>query len=226
MSRAVAVACLCAAFAVTLVVTPWSDERVTDLYVYEHNAAAFLDGGLPYRHVFFEYPPLAAPLLALPGLAGTDHDAYRLAFAALMLAFAVGVLLLVRALARDTAGDERLAMAAVALALISLGSSTGATAVLLAIWGVIGTAAPVAWWTWLARTLPQDAEDGGGLMVASIQLAITVGAAAGGLLFDASGYASTFTLAALLLAGSAVAALAAHRAAARSAGPTQEEIEP
>jgi hypothetical protein len=27
---------------------------------------------------------------------------------------------------------------------------------------LIGTAAPVAWWTWLSRTLPHDAEAGGG----------------------------------------------------------------
>ena len=118
-----------------------------------------------------------------------------------------------------------LAMAAVALALVGFGSSAAETAVLLAVWGMIGTAAPVAWWTWLARTLPQDAEDGGGLMVAAIQLAITLGAAAGGLLFDASGYASTFTLAALLLAGSAAAALVASRAAARSPSNPQEETE-
>ena len=61
-----------------------------------------------------------------------------------------------------------LAMAAIAAALIVLGSSTAATAVLLALWGLIGTAAPVAWWTWLTRTLPEDAEPAGGLMVAAI----------------------------------------------------------
>src|SRR5215212_1728222 len=38
-----------------------------------------------------------------------------------------------------------LAMAAIALALIALGNSPFATAVLLAGWGLIGTAAPVAW---------------------------------------------------------------------------------
>ncbi|HEX8477147.1 MAG TPA: MFS transporter, partial [Telluria sp.] len=49
-------------------------------------------------------------------------------------------------------------MAVVAAALIAFGSSTGATALLLAIWGLAGTSAPVGWWTWLARTLPDDAE--------------------------------------------------------------------
>jgi predicted MFS family arabinose efflux permease len=43
-------------------------------------------------------------------------------------------------------------------------------------------------------------------------MAITIGAAAGGLLFDNSGYASTFVVSAAMLAGSAVVALAASRA--------------
>jgi predicted MFS family arabinose efflux permease len=61
-------------------------------------------------------------------------------------------------------------MAVIALALIAFGSSLPATAVLLAIWGLVGTAAPVGWWTWLAQTLPRDAEAGGGLMVASCSM--------------------------------------------------------
>src|SRR5215218_801205 len=104
------------------------------------------------------------------------------------------------------------AMAAIALALVALGSSPFATAVLLAGWGLIGTAAPVAWWTWLSRTLPEEAEAAGGLMVAAIQMAITLGAAAGGLLFDSSGYESTFALSAAMLVASAIVAFAAGRA--------------
>jgi predicted MFS family arabinose efflux permease len=100
-----------------------------------------------------------------------------------------------------------LAMAAVALGLIAFGSSPFATAVLLAGWGLIGTAAPVAWWTWLSRTFPDDAEAAGGLMVAAVQLAITIGAAAGGFLFDSSGYESTFGVSAAMLAGSALVAV-------------------
>jgi predicted MFS family arabinose efflux permease len=70
-----------------------------------------------------------------------------------------------------------LAMAAIAVALTTLGASRVAVGVLLAGWGLIGTAAPVAWWTWLSKVLPDDAEAGGGLMVAVIQLAIACGAA-------------------------------------------------
>ncbi|WP_437373197.1 MFS transporter [Inquilinus limosus] len=85
-----------------------------------------------------------------------------------------------------------LGMAAIAVALIALGHWPLGGAVLLGGWGLLGTSAPVGWGTWLSRTLPDDAEAGGGLMVATIQLAITAGASFGGLLFDLSGYQATF----------------------------------
>jgi predicted MFS family arabinose efflux permease len=105
------------------------------------------------------------------------------------------------------------AMAVIALALISFGSQPLVVATLLAAWGLIGTAAPVGWWTWMSKVLPDDAEAGGGLMVAVIQLAITAGAAAGGFLFDGSGYRATFAASALILALSAIIALIAARKA-------------
>jgi predicted MFS family arabinose efflux permease len=71
-----------------------------------------------------------------------------------------------------------LAMAAIALTLVGAGRNTVAVAILLALWGLLATAAPVAWWTWLARTLPRSAEAGGGLMVAVVQLAKCAVAAA------------------------------------------------
>lgn len=117
-----ALAALVGSWAVTLWVMPWSDERVNDLFVYRTDAAAFLDGLLPYRDIGFEYPPLAAPALALPGVFGTGASAYRWAFAAMALGLAICVLLLVRALARRTGGDERLAVAAVALAPLVTGA--------------------------------------------------------------------------------------------------------
>jgi predicted MFS family arabinose efflux permease len=103
-------------------------------------------------------------------------------------------------------------MAAIAVALIAFGSSLAATAILLAVWGLIGTAAPVGWWTWVAKTLPDDAEAGGGLVVAVVQLAIMLGAGVGGLLFDASGYQASFGMSAVLLVIAAVLAALAARA--------------
>jgi predicted MFS family arabinose efflux permease len=67
------------------------------------------------------------------------------------------------------------------------------------------------WGTWLSRVLRDEAEAGGGLQVAIIHLAITAGAAIGGMLFDSVGWQSTFGFAAVLLTGSSVAALAAWR---------------
>lgn len=106
-------------------------------------------------------------------------------------------------------------MAVIALALVSFGSSVATTTVLLGLWGLVATAAPVGWWTWLARTLPDAAEAGGGLMVAIIQLAIASGATIGGLVFDLSGYRATFELSAALLGVAAVLAFLAARVAKR-----------
>ncbi len=102
-------------------------------------------------------------------------------------------------------------MAAVAVLLALLGGSTAAAALLLAVWGFVGTAAPVAWWTWLARTVPGDAEAGGGLMVAIVQLAITLGATLGGLVFDVAGPAPEFLASAGMLALATLSAVAVAR---------------
>ncbi|HVG76392.1 MAG TPA: glycosyltransferase 87 family protein [Thermoleophilaceae bacterium] len=105
---------LVAGWALTLWVAPWSDERVNDLFVYRAFAAPVLDGGLPYRDVAFEYPPLAAPAIALPGLVSTAAEGFRWAFAVWTLLGAAAVVLLCGALARHTGGDARRAMLAAA----------------------------------------------------------------------------------------------------------------
>lgn len=92
-----------------------------------------------------------------------------------------------------------LLMAATALALIAFGESVAMAFVLLGFWGLIATAAPVGWWAWLAKSLPENAEAGGGLMVAVIQLSIALGSTAGGLLFDLTGYRSAFVASAIVL---------------------------
>jgi predicted MFS family arabinose efflux permease len=103
-------------------------------------------------------------------------------------------------------------LAAVSCGLVVMGTFSGPTAVLLALWGMIGTGAPVAWWTWVARQFPKDAEAAGGLLVAVVQFAITLGAAGGGFLFDTAGYRTSFLSSAALLGASALlAALSARR---------------
>ncbi len=119
---ALALCGLTVAFAVTLWVDPWADQRVNDLSVYRSLAEPVLHGSLPYRDVFLEYPPLAAPAIALPGLAGTGEPAFRLAFAGWALLLAAAVLLLCGGLAARTGGDRRAAMLAVAAAPLLCGA--------------------------------------------------------------------------------------------------------
>ena len=68
---------------------PFSGPEESDLPVYAYYADLMLHGDLPYRDFGFEYPPLAAPLMALGGIAGTGEREYELAFAALTFAAAL-----------------------------------------------------------------------------------------------------------------------------------------
>lgn len=119
-------------------------------------------------------------------------------------------------------------MTVIALALIPIGTWVWPAAVLLAAWGLLGTAAPVGWWSWIAETLPKDAEAGGGLMVTVIQLAIALGSTVGGLLFDGGGYRSTFIVsAAVLLFGAFLTVLTSRSQAshaARTGAPTRGNV--
>jgi Glycosyltransferase family 87 len=117
-----ALALLAAGWGLTLWVMPWSDERVNDLSVYRSYAEPVLGGGLPYRDVFSEYPPLASPAIALPGVVGTAEEAFRLAYAGWTLLLATVVVLLCGALARRTGGDRRRALLAAALTPILFGA--------------------------------------------------------------------------------------------------------
>ena len=63
----------------------------------------------------------------------------------------------------------------------------------------------------MTRVIPNDLEAGGGLQVALVQVAITLGAFFGGLLLDASGLTSPLLLGSALLALSAVLAFATTR---------------
>ncbi|HBH7051191.1 TPA: MFS transporter [Morganella morganii] len=103
-------------------------------------------------------------------------------------------------------------MAITALALIIFGSQVAIVIALLGLWGLISTGAPVGWWAWVPRTFPQNAEAGGGLMVAMIQLSIAFGSTVGGLLFDHHGYQSTFLASAGMLIISAALIFLTSRA--------------
>lgn len=106
---------LAGGWAATLWIAPWSDERVNDLFVYRVFTEPVLSGSLPYRDAFLEYPPLAAPAIALPGLLGTGEEVFRWAFAGWTFLLAAAVVLLCGALAARTGGDARRALLAAAL---------------------------------------------------------------------------------------------------------------
>lgn len=152
----------------------------------------------------------------LEGVTGVDVSTLSLMLLGLGLAGFIGTFVIERFIGKGlyrTLTVIPLIMAAIALALVGFGASPWLTAVLLGLWGLVATAAPVGWWTWLAHTLPDDAEAGGGLLVAIVQLAIAGGAIVGGLAFDLSGYKATFELSATVLVGAAVLAWLAGRSA-------------
>ncbi|PMR68834.1 MFS transporter [Halomonas heilongjiangensis] len=95
-----------------------------------------------------------------------------------------------------------LMMGTLGVALVVLESTPATDAALVAMWGLAFGAIPVAWSTWLTRTVPDEAESASGLLVAAINLAIATGAAVGGLIFDLGGALNVFAVsgAVLLLA--------------------------
>lgn len=93
-----------------------------------------------------------------------------------------------------------LTMGVLGLGLVAVGGGAPvANTAMVALWGVAFGAVPVAWSTWLTRTVPDEAESAGGLLVAAVQLAIATGAAAGGAIFDVSGALGVFTGAGFVL---------------------------
>ncbi|WP_312247425.1 MFS transporter [Stutzerimonas nitrititolerans] len=150
-------------------------------------------------------------LETVTGVHGTDISIVLLVIG---VAGFIGTLLIGNLLQRrffQTMVAIPLLMTLTALALVAFGDWFALVVALLGLWGLTGTAAPVGWWAWIAMTFPKDAEAGGGLFVAVVQLSIALGSTLGGLLFDHSGYQATFfTSAAMLLVSAALTILTAR----------------
>jgi len=134
----------------------------------------------------------------------TQVDVRVLSFILLVIGVAgfIGTMLIGMFLKRGLYGTliiVSMLMALIALMLIPWGRWVIPVAVLLGFWGLLATAAPVGWWSWVAQAMPESAEAGGGLMVAVVQLCIALGSMLGGLLFDSTGYRSTFFASSTLL---------------------------
>src|SRR5580704_6750886 len=103
-----------------------------------------------------------------------------------------------------------MALAAVTIGLLAVGHSLWGVAAMMVVWGTLNSAIPVAWSTWLSKGIRDEPESGGGLMVATIQLAIMLGAGFGGLLLDHLSIVATFIGSAVLLAIASVTVGGAH----------------
>ncbi|MBW3805917.1 MFS transporter [Aeromonas jandaei] len=92
-----------------------------------------------------------------------------------------------------------LALGVITLALLTVAHHFWGVALMLILWGTLNSAIPVAWSAWVTQGIADTPESGGGLMVAAIQLSITLGAAVGGWLLDSLSISATFMGSALLL---------------------------
>lgn len=103
------------------------------------------------------------------------------------------------------------AMSILALMMVTFGHLMLLDGLMVAMWGFAFGLVPVGWSTWLATTVPDEAESAGGLLVASIQLAISAGAAGGGAVFDITGASGVFTGSGVLLLSSMIIVLVGVR---------------
>lgn len=115
---------------------------------------------------------------------------------------------------KTAVGLAPLLIAVAALLLLTIGASPVVAAIAVAAWGFAFGAVPVGLQTWLVRAAPDQAESAGGLMVATFQVAIALGAVFGGLLVDNAGVASAFAYCGI---ATLLAALAAFLLGPRSA---------
>ncbi|MGE8207875.1 MAG: MFS transporter [Stenotrophomonas rhizophila] len=110
---------------------------------------------------------------------------------------------------------------AAALGMLLLPVGVGGLAILVALWGLAFGGVPVAWSSWVARAVPDQAESAGGMVVAAVQSSIAAGAALGGLVFGLGGIVAVLAVAAvvMLLASLLIALRVRVSSATVSAGP-------
>src|SRR3984885_6048028 len=108
---------------------------------------------------------------------------------------------------RATLAAMPLVMAIFAVSLATSNSTLSIDLALITLWGLAFGAVPVAWSTWLTRTIPDEAESAGGLLVAAVQVAIMIGAAGGGAIYDFKGATAVFGASSLVLFAAAMMVL-------------------
>jgi predicted MFS family arabinose efflux permease len=105
-----------------------------------------------------------------------------------------------------------LLLGVLAFALTVFGRAIPVACALVALWGFAFGIVPVGWSTWFARTVHDEPETGGALLVAAAQVAITIGAFGGGIAFDLGGSRGALVLGGMVLAAASPIALGSQRA--------------
>jgi uncharacterized membrane protein len=94
-----------------------SHERFGDVALYATDAHRMLDGRLPYRDFFFEYPPGALPVFVAPALVSTAH--YTALFKILMVVLGGAMLCIAARIAASAELGSRRSMVAIGSIAIS-----------------------------------------------------------------------------------------------------------
>jgi len=102
-------------------------------------------------------------------------------------------------------------MGVIVALLVLFGGYTIIAATLIAFWGLLFGVLQVGWVAWLTNTIPDETESGGGIQVATIQLAISLGAVIGGVFFDYTGAIGVFISSSLFTLIASVVAIAAFK---------------
>ncbi|VDR24879.1 Purine ribonucleoside efflux pump nepI [Raoultella terrigena] len=146
---------------------------------------------------------------ALEGLANIEGDELALMLLGFGLANFFGTLsagwLMERSL-RLTLIVMPVLVGVAALGMITIPISIVGLAMLVMLWGLAFGGVPVAWSNWVTRTLPDEAESAGGMVVAAVQSSIAAGAAGaavGGLVYGFSGITGVFITAGLIMLSAA-----------------------
>lgn len=92
-----------------------------------------------------------------------------------------------------------LMLAVIAVMLAQLGGTLLIDVTLVGLWGVAFGIIPVSWSTWVTATVPDEPETGGGVFVATANLAITIGAGLGGIVFDQFSISALYVACAIVL---------------------------
>jgi predicted MFS family arabinose efflux permease len=91
-----------------------------------------------------------------------------------------------------------------------------AVSVLIAMWGLFFGVVQIGWNMWITRAIPEEAESGGGVLVATIQLGIMTGAAAGGYIYDSFGGEVNYILGSIVTIAASITGIIAFRQQKRS----------